>query len=89
MCELVLLQIRIARPMHAALKAAAQHEGRSVSKLVNQLLESYLLLRTCALNEDGSPSPAAELTAASPPWMAFSPPRRRGGRLRPNAGAQP
>lgn len=89
MCELVLLQIRIARPMHAALKAAAQHEGRSLSKLVNQLLQSYLLLRTCALKEDGSPSPAAELAAASPPWMAFSRPRRRGGRLRPDAGAQP
>ncbi len=89
MCELVLLQIRIARPMHAALKAAAQHEGRSLSKLVNQLLESYLLLRTCTLTEDGSSSPAAELAAASPPWMAFSRPRRRGRRVRSNAGAQP
>ena len=89
MCELVLLQIRIARPMHAALKAAAQHEGRSVSKLVNRLLESYLLLRACALEKDGCPSPAAELAAASPPWVAFSPPGRRGGRLRPDTGAQP
>lgn len=89
MCELVLLQIRISKPMHAALKAAAQHEGRSLSKLVNRLLESYLLLRTCAPQEDGSPSPAAELAAASPAWMAFSRPRRRGGRVRPDAGARP
>lgn len=89
MCELVLLQVRIAKPMHAALKSAAQHEGRSLSKLVNRLLESYLLLRTCALQEDGSPSPAAELAAASPQWMAFSRPRRRGGRARPKAGEQP
>ncbi len=88
MCELVLLQIRISRPMHAALKAAAKHEGRSLSKLVTQLLESYLLLRACDLNDDGSPSPEAELAAASPPWMAFVPPRRSRGRLKVVEGGQ-
>ena len=89
MCELVLLQIRISRPMRAALRAAAKHEDRSLSKLVTQLLESYLLLRACALNDDGSPSPEAELAAASPPWMAFVPPRRSRGRLKIVEGAQP
>jgi len=89
MCELVLLQIRIGRPMRVALKAAAKHEGRSLSKLVTQLLESYLLLRACALNDDGSPSPAAEMAAASPPWMAFTPSRRSRGRLKAAEGVRP
>ena len=89
MCEIVLVQIRIARPMRAALKAAAKQEGRTLTKLVTRLLESYLLLRACALNADGSPSPAAELAAASAPWMAYSPSRRSRARLKASAGAQP